>query len=160
MPVLRMDTSDEWDYTTPNPHAGVRSTPEHDLPQAPKKEAGPSKHIHFNLTTLKQNLKARKEKKIDLTPDADARPQDRFLDKLFALMRSARRFQHDGIHHLAEYMRNLIRGLVRAPNLSATEQSELLDSFISFPYRPLIDTSGRYAELPIVKVYAIVCRPL
>ena len=159
--ILCMDMSDDrYPHDRVREHDGAGLTTVHDdLPPAPTKEVEPDK-LKWDLMTMIQNLKARKETLIDLTPDADARPEDRFLDELRALLRRTRRFHSDGIDHLAEYMRNLIRGLVRAPNLSANEQSELLDSFISFSYRPLIDTSGRYAELPIVKVYAIVCRPL
>jgi hypothetical protein len=111
--------------------------------------------------TLEQHLKERTQKMIDPKPRGAAvlinpeprcaavRPEERFLDDLYAMVRDARQFHHDGLDSVADIMRDLIRDIVRDSDLNATEQSSVLGAFISLSYRPFEDNAG--TELPIVK---------
>ena len=91
-------------------HDRAGLTPVHDnLSPAPQLEVETDKQqfdlLKFDLHMLRQNLlerqrrhkAARRQKMIHLTPDQAVRPEDRFLDRLFAIMREARQFHHDGL---------------------------------------------------------------
>ncbi len=80
---------------------------------------------------------------IDLKRDAAVRPEERFLDKLFAITREARQFHHDGL----DAKRDLMRKFVHDSGLRAmfTEQSKLLDTFITLSHRPF-KTNYRWSK--------------
>ena len=105
----------------------------------------------FTLTTITQNLKERAQKMINPTPrGASVRPEDRFLDELYAMVNYAREFDQDGLDIIADIMRDRIRDIVRDSDLSATEQSVVLKGFISVSYKPIEDNAGTVP--PIVTV--------
>jgi hypothetical protein len=105
----------------------------------------------FTLTTITQNLKERAQKMNNPTPrGASVRPEDRFLDELYAMVNYAREFDQDGLDIIADIMRDRIRDIVRDSDLSATEQSVVLKGFISVSYKPIEDNAGTVP--PIVTV--------
>ena len=105
----------------------------------------------FTLTTITQNLKERAQKMINPTPrGASVRPEDRFLDELYAMVNYARELDQDGLDIIADIMRDRIRDIVRDSDLSATEQSVVLKGFISVSYKPIEHNAGTVP--PIVTV--------
>ena len=119
-----------------------------DLSPAPRLEVETDKQ-QFDLNMLRLNLferqrrhkAARRQKMIHLTPAQAVRPEVRFLDRLFAIMRDARQFHHDGLESEADAKRAMMRDFVRDSGLSAmfTEQTRLLDAVIALSYRPFQD---------------------
>ena len=134
-------------------HCRAGLTPVHDdLSPAPQLEVETDKQ-QFNLTTITQNLKERARKMINPKPRGVAvRPEDRFLDELYAMVNYARELDQDGLDIMADIMRDRIRDIVRDSDLSATEQSVVLKGFISVSYGPVEDNAGTVP--PIVTVEA------